>query len=438
MERYDVVVVGTGAAGLYTCLNLDKSKKILLITKGNPLDSDSYLAQGGICTLKDDSDYATYFEDTLRAGRYENCKIAVDNMIMQSRDIITDLIDKGVDFDRKDGSLQYTREGGHSIFRILHHQDITGKEITSTLYERVRELDNVTLLDNTLLLDIIELNKKCCGVVIKNEEGNILPILAKDVVLATGGIGGLFVNSTNFSHITGDGIAIASRHNVELKNVNYIQIHPTVLFQKCKGRRFLISESVRGEGAKLLNHKGERFVDELLPRDVVAGAILNEMNKYNLECVYLDFSDIPKEEILVHFPNIYNKCLEEGYDITKECIPVVPAQHYLMGGIRADICGVTSMPHLYAVGETACNGVHGANRLASNSLLESLTFSKNCARVINYDKPTNIIPETIEIDTSKYQNIDRWQEENKNIILNKIKEIDEVFYDKWCNNASNR
>ncbi len=430
---YDVIVVGTGVAGLYTCLKLSREKKVLLLTKDEVLNCDSYLAQGGICTLLDEEDYKPYFEDTLRAGRFENDLIAVDDMLKQSREIIRDLIDNGVDFDKNaDGSLNYTREGGHSTFRILHHQDVTGKEITSKLFEQVKKLSNVTIKQFTLVMDIIQNGKACCGVVVKDEDKNPQAVYSRDVVFATGGLGGLFANSTNFSHITGDAFAIAIRNGVELKNINYIQIHPTVLFSKSLGRRFLISESVRGEGAKLLNKNGERFVNELLPRDVVAGAILEQMRKDNTEHVWLDFSDIPKKEIMKHFPNIYSKCLEEGFDVTKQPIPVVPAQHYLMGGIRADICGVTSLKHLYAVGETANNGVHGANRLASNSLLESLTFSKNCARVINYDK-SEMAKCDIKIDLSKYANAEKWQKENKALVLEEIKKNDEVFYDKWCN-----
>ena len=430
---YDVIVVGTGVAGLYTCLNLAKEKKILLLTKDEVLNCDSYLAQGGICTLLDEKDYKPYFEDTLKAGRFENDLIAVHDMLVQSKTIISDLILKGVDFDKNiDGSLNYTREGGHSTFRILHHQDITGKEITSKLYGRVKELDNVTIKEFALVMDILEQDNSCCGVIVKEGEKEPEAIYSRDVVFATGGLGGLFVNSTNFGHITGDAFAIAKRHGVELKNINYIQIHPTVLYSKSKGRRFLISESVRGEGAKLLNKDKERFVNELLPRDVVAGAIINQMKKDNTEHVWLDFSDISNEEIMHHFPNIYNKCLEEGYDVTKEPIPVVPAQHYLMGGIRADICGVTSLKHLYAVGETANNGVHGANRLASNYLLESLTFSKNCARVINYDKSV-FNKKNIEIKMKKYSDVEKWQKENKQLVLEEIRKNDEVFYDKWCN-----
>lgn len=433
-NRYDTIIVGTGAAGLYASLNLDEEKQILLITKDEAMNCDSYLAQGGISCLHDDGDYAQYFADTLKAGRYENCKIAVHDMIMQSRTVINDLIAKGVDFDLHDGEIEYTREGGHSIFRILHHADVTGKEITSKLYDRVRERKNITIMEYTEMLDILEVNGVCCGVVLRLQNGDIVPVEASDVILATGGIGGLFQNSTNFAHTTGDSFAIALRHNVELKNIHYIQIHPTVLYSKKEGRRFLISESVRGEGAILRNEKGERFIDELLPRDVVAGAILQEMNKFGTDHVYLDFCNIPKDKILRHFPNIYAKCLDEGYDVTKECIPVVPAQHYLMGGIRADICGITSMPHLFAVGEVACNGVHGANRLASNSLLESLTFSKNAARVINYNSPANTVRADLsEFDADKYRDTEAWNKENKRLVLDEIKKNDEVFYDKWCN-----
>lgn len=428
---YDVIVVGTGVAGLYTCLMLDSSKKVLLLTKDEALNCDSYLAQGGICTLLDEQDYKPYFCDTLKAGRYENDLIAVHDMICQSKEIISDLIAKGVDFDKNaDGSLNFTREGGHSTFRILHHKDVTGKEITTKLFQAVQKLSNVTLEEHTLVMDIVKADGKCAGVVCA-KDGIVRPIFARDVVFATGGLGGLFASSTNFSHITGDAFAIALRHGVELKNINYIQIHPTVLFSRTKGRRFLISESVRGEGAKLLDKNGNRFVDELLPRDIVAGAIMEQMKKDNTEHVWLDFGDIPRQEILRHFPNIYNKCLEEGYDVTRQPIPVLPAQHYLMGGIRADICGVTSLPHLYAVGETANNGVHGANRLASNSLLESLTFAKNCARVINFDAAKGATKCDIELE--KYQDIEAWQAENKRIVLQEIRNKDEVFYDKWCN-----
>ena len=220
----------------------------------------------------------------------------------------------------------------------------------------------------------------------ENEDGATedipIKIYADDVIMATGGIGGMYKHSTNYPHLTGDALNIAQKHGIELENTDYVQIHPTTLFSRKPGRRFLISESVRGEGAVLYDKNHQRFVNELLPRDVVTEAIHKQMEEDNTEYVWLSMENIPKETILSHFPNIYNHCLEEGYDVTKEPIPVVPAQHYFMGGIKVDYDSRTTMEHLYAVGETSCNGVHGANRLASNSLLESLVFAKRAARKI--------------------------------------------------------
>ena len=434
---YDVIVVGTGVAGLYTCLNIDKNKKVLLLTKDEVLNSDSYLAQGGIATLHDDEDFNAYYADTMRAGRYENNEVAVIDMINQSRNIICDLIDKGTQFDKRSGELEYTREGGHSIHRILHHKDITGNEITTTLYNRVRELSNVEIVEHTIMLDILVNNDRCSGVVCRLPSGDIVCVNAYDVVLATGGLGGLFKNSTNFAHITGDALSIAINHDVKINNIDYIQIHPTVLSSKAEGRKFLISESIRGEGATLHNEVGERFVDELLPRDIVSAAILAEMEKYSTDHVYLDCSAIENSKLLAHFPNICERCGEDGYDLSCERIPVVPAQHYMMGGIASDIHGVTSLAHLYAVGECAGNGVHGANRLASNSLLESLTFSLNCAKQINNNTSDSVDNTNISIDSSNYSDLNAWYESSKNAIMSEIKKNNEVFYDKWCNDEDN-
>ena len=220
------------------------------------------------------------------------------------------------------------------------------------------------------------------------QPGGELPveIYAEDTILASGGIGGRYQHSTNYPHLTGDALDIAKKHNVRLEHLDYVQIHPTTLYSKKPGRRFLISESVRGEGAVLYNSKKERFVNELLPRDVVTKAIQEEMKKEGTDHVWLSMENIDKDTILHHFPHIYERCLEEGYDVTKECIPVVPAQHYFMGGIWVDADSKTSMDQLYAVGETSCNGVHGANRLASNSLLESLVFAKRAAKAISAEK----------------------------------------------------
>ncbi|MFR1756624.1 MAG: L-aspartate oxidase [Thomasclavelia spiroformis] len=429
-NNFDVIIVGTGAAGLFAGLCLPVNLNVLMITKDKMENSDSYLAQGGICTLKSADDFDAFYQDTLKAGRNENNPESVRIMIQQSPQIMKDLMDYGVKFDRdSEGNLAYTREGAHSEFRILHHQDVTGKEITSKLIRQVKLRNNITVIEEATMLDIISENNKVSGIIMENNS-DIVQINAKVVILATGGIGGLFKHSTNFRHITGDSFAIALRNNIQLENINYIQIHPTTLYTTKPGRSFLISESVRGEGAYLLNCKMERFVNELLPRDVVSNAIKNEMNKYNMPYVYLSVMHMDHQQIQTRFPHIYNRCLKEGYDMYKEPIPVVPAQHYLMGGIKSDTFGKTSMENLYAVGETACNGVHGANRLASNSLLESLVFAKRAARVIK-DEIENIDFDPKYVDVSKYDK-DRLMKENRDLIMNEIKRKDGEFYDKWC------
>ncbi|MFQ6792797.1 L-aspartate oxidase [Thomasclavelia sp.] len=433
-NNYDVIIVGTGAAGLFAGLCLPVDLKILMITKNKIENSDSYLAQGGICTLKSADDFDAFYQDTLKAGRNENNPESVKIMIQQSPQIMKDLMDYGVEFDRDSkGNLAYTREGAHSQYRILHHQDVTGKEITSKLIMQIKQRDNVTIIEDATMLDIINKNNVASGIVME-KDGKNYQMNAKVVILATGGIGGLFQHSSNFRHITGDSFAIALRNDIQLENLNYIQIHPTTLYTTKPGRSFLISESVRGEGAYLLNPRMERFVDELLPRDVVSNAIKAEMDKYNANHVYLSVIHMDHDQIKERFPNIYNRCLEEGYDMFKDPIPVVPAQHYLMGGIKTNIWGQTSMKNLYAVGETACNGVHGANRLASNSLLESLVFAKRAAKKIcEHIDDTLLIDRIIDLD--KYDK-DKLALENKELIMNEIKRKDGEFYDKWCKSES--
>ena len=344
--------------------------------------------------MRNEEDYDGYFEDTMRAGHYENRKESVDIMIRSSQDIIRDLIRYGVEFqkapegeggeDKADLLKEYafTREGAHSRPRILFHEDITGKEITSKLLAQVKKLENVSIYEYTAMKDIIEEDGRCTGIVAEGPAGEEIRIHGDCTILATGGIGGRYRHSTNFPHLTGDAIDISKRHGIRLEHLDYVQIHPTTLYSEKPGRRFLISESVRGEGAVLLDKNKKRFVNELLPRDVVTKAIREQMEKDGTDYVWLSMRDIDKEVIMKHFPNIYRHCLEEGYDVTKECIPVVPAQHYFMGGIWVDSDSRTSMENLFAVGETSCNGVHGANRLASNSLLESLVFAKRAARKI--------------------------------------------------------
>ena len=394
----DVVIVGTGAAGLFAALNLPRDRKILIITKKDAESSDSFLAQGGICVLRDQTDYESYFEDTMRAGHYENRKESVDIMIRSSREIIRELIGYGVKFERRDSGTEqdapeaqekpekpdkqetegqenflddyaFTREGAHSRPRILFHEDVTGKEITSKLLAQVRSLENVRIMEYTTMTDIIveetdvqtgENGVQCAGIIAEDARGNILKIRAPYTILASGGIGGLYEHSTNYPHLTGDALRIAEKHGIRLEHLDYVQIHPTTLYSKKPGRRFLISESVRGEGAILLDKNGKRFTDELQPRDVVTAAIREQMEKDGTDHVWLSMERIDKNTILNHFPNIYEHCLEEGYDVTKEWIPVVPAQHYFMGGIWVDRDSQTSMEHLFAAGETSCNGVHGA------------------------------------------------------------------------------
>ena len=383
-KQTDVLIAGSGCAGLYCALNLSDDTKITIITKATIEESDSFLAQGGMCMLKNDEDYDSYFEDTMRAGHYENDKTSVDIMIRSSQDVVKDLVSIGVDFEREaDGSFCFTREGAHSDKRILYHKDITGKEITSKLLAQAKQKKNIEIIEHAMLLDILEKDGRCIGGVIR-ENGQLKVVESKVLVLATGGVGGLYRHSTNFRQLTGDALAIALKHNISTKDINYIQIHPTTLWlENDRKRSFLISESVRGEGAKLYDKNGNRFVDELLPRDLLTNEIKKQMEKDQTEFVWEDLRPIPIEELQAHFPNIVKRCMEEGYDVTKECIPVVPAQHYYMGGIRVDHESKTSMDCLYAVGETACNGVHGKNRLASNSLLESLVFAKRAAKQIN-------------------------------------------------------
>ena len=379
-EFFDVVIVGTGAAGLYCALNLPERLTVLILTKRKADESDSFLAQGGICMLRGEEDFHPYMEDTLRAGHYENDRDAVDLMIRSSNSIIRDLVRRGVRFARPgDGSLDFTREGAHCRPRILYHEDVTGREITQTLLEEAMKRENLILREETTMLDIISDDTACGGVVAAGPDGVPYTVGAGAVVLACGGIGGLFKNSTNFPHITGDALAIAMRRNIAVQHLDYIQIHPTTLYSTRPGRRFLISESARGEGALLYDKNGQRFTDELQPRDLLSAAIREQMEKDGTDFVWEDLRPLGERTLRTHFPNICQHCQEEGYDVLRGPIPVVPAQHYFMGGIRVDLSSRTAMPGLYACGEISCNGVHGRNRLASNSLLESLVFAQRAA-----------------------------------------------------------
>lgn len=433
MQNYktDILIVGTGASGLFAALHCPIDKNILMITKDAVENSDSFLAQGGICVLRDENDYDSFMEDTLKAGHYENRRESVDIMIRSSREVINELIGYGVDFAKlANGELNYTREGCHSKARILFHEDITGKEITRNLLKAVQKLPNVHILEYVTMLDLIEQDNTCFGILAKAKNDEYLTIEADNTILASGGIGGLYEHSTNYPHLTGDAIAIALRHNIKLENPDYVQIHPTSLYTNKPGRSFLISESVRGEGAKLYGKDGRRFANEVLPRDLMTAEIKKQMAKDNMPYVWLDMTVLGKDVILNHFPHIYEKCLEEGFDVTKQWIPIVPAQHYYMGGIHVDKYSKTTMNNLYAVGETSCNGVHGANRLASNSLLEGLVFAKRAVNKIHDGE--NAQHKKYDIDFAQLannvqQNIDREKiilaQEYKQAIFNEMDKV---------------
>ncbi|MGU8764021.1 L-aspartate oxidase [Clostridium perfringens] len=412
----DVLIVGSGVAGLYASLNLREDLEIIMVSKKTVDLCNSSLAQGGIAVARGKEDFHSFIEDTLKAGKYENNIDSVRVLVEESMNNINKLMDLGANFEKDENGVLFTKEGAHEINRIVYHKDITGKHVEDILLENVKRRKNIKIIEECEMVDIYHRDNRCIGALF-NKDGQDLSIYAKVVILATGGIGGLFKKSTNERIITGDSIGIAIRNNIEIKDLSYIQIHPTAFFsKKSEEKRFLISESVRGEGGKLLNCNGERFVDELLPRDIVSKKIYEEMKKTNSNNVFLDVSFMEKSFLQNRFPNIYNKCLEEGIDISKEPIPVAPAQHYFMGGIKVDLNGKTSMENLYAFGETSCTGVHGANRLASNSLLEALVFSRRGALEINsYIDNLELI-----IEERECEDLDKYRLLNRKILIDEI------------------
>ncbi|EGT3613649.1 L-aspartate oxidase [Clostridium perfringens] len=412
----DVLIVGSGVAGLYASLNLREDLEIIMVSKKSVNLCNSSLAQGGIAVARGKEDFQSFIEDTLKAGKYENNIDSVKVLVEESMDNINKLIDLGANFEKDENGVLFTKEGAHKINRIVYHKDITGKHVEDILLENVKRRKNVKIIEDCEMVDIYHRDNRCIGALF-NKDGETLSIYAKVVILATGGIGGLFKKSTNERIITGDSIGVAIRNNIEIKDLSYIQIHPTAFFsKKSEEKRFLISESVRGEGGKLINCNGERFVDELLPRDIVSKKIYEEMKKTNSNNVFLDVSFMEKSFLQNRFPNIYNKCLEEGIDISKEPIPVAPAQHYFMGGIKVDLNGKTSMENLYAFGETSCTGVHGANRLASNSLLEALVFSRRGSLEINsYIDDLELI-----IEEKECEDLDKYRLLNRKILIDEI------------------
>lgn len=400
-RKVDFLVIGSGSAGLIYALKVAEHGKVLILSKSGMDDTATSYAQGGIAVVMYSPDnYEKHIADTLKAGAGINDKNIVKITITESTERVKELIDWGTQFDKeKSGKYALAREGGHSEFRILHHQDNTGFEIQRALSEKVRQHPNIEILEQYFAIDLItqhhlneEVNRRrtdiqCFGAYALNERtGQVETIIAKTTMVATGGMGNIYQTTTNPLFATGDGLAMAYRAKAQLENLEFVQFHPTSLYNPGEKPSFLITEALRGSGAILKTRKGKPFMEKyhplgsLAPRDIVARAIDNEMKLSGDDFVYLDARDIDKNEILHHFPTIYAKCLSIGIDITKAMIPVVPAAHYACGGIKTDENGKTSIHNLYASGEVACTGLHGANRLASNSLLEATVFSHRASQ----------------------------------------------------------
>lgn len=387
---FDVIVVGTGAAGLYSALCLPASLRVAIVSKTSLPISASDWAQGGIAAVVDPQDSVDlHIADTLKAGAGLCDRAAVEFLVTHASKCIDSLVDLGVGFDRADEKLALTLEAAHSRPRVLHAADTTGRALVSTLADRVLAQSNITVLTQAFALDLWIVDGCCQGISLLNA-GAIDWVRASAVILATGGGGQVYAQTTNPEVSTGDGVGMVQRAGGLLRDLEFVQFHPTAL-TKAGAPRFLISEAVRGEGAHLVDDRGYRFAfdyhpaGELAPRDVVSQAIFSHLQKHSPDpatgCVWLDLSPIPAEKIRHRFPNIIQVCQHWGIDILTELIPVAPAAHYWMGGIYTDLCAQTSIPNVYAVGETASTGVHGANRLASNSLLECVVFGAQLAKI---------------------------------------------------------
>ena len=392
--RHDVLIIGGGAAGLSLALRLPDTLRVAIITKGDETESSTYHAQGGVsAVLRKDDSYASHIADTLDAGGGLCDPAAVQFTVEHGPDNIRWLTELGVPFtadSHPDGSKSWhlTREGGHSQRRVIHAADATGRALETTLMNHVQHSPHIEMFSHHIAVDLITgiklglKHNRCIGAYVLNKESDhVETFQARYVVLATGGANKVYLYTTNPDGSTGDGIAMAWRAGCQIANMEFMQFHPTCLFHP-HAKSFLLTEALRGEGGKLLLPDGSRFMDkfdargELAPRDIVARAIDHEIKRLGVECLYLDISFKPAAFITSHFPNIYAKCLEFGIDITKQPMPVVPAAHYTCGGVMVDLNSRTNIENLYAVGETSFTGLHGANRLASNSLLECLVFAE--------------------------------------------------------------
>lgn len=397
-SQFDVLIIGSGLAGLSLALRVADNASVAVVSKCELHEGSSYYAQGGVAAvLGDDDSIQSHENDTLRAGAGLCKPETVDFVITHGPENIDWLIDRGVGFSLEQDGEHYhlTREGGHSHRRVIHAADATGKAIETTLEQQTRDHPNITLFERAIAVDLITSrkldkpgNNRCLGAyVLQRDSGEVMVLSALNTVLATGGASKIYLYTSNPDTSTGDGIAMAWRAGCRVANMEFVQFHPTCLYHP-QAKSFLISEALRGEGAYLLLPDGSRFMQrhdtrgELASRDIVARAIDYEMKKGGLDSVYLDISHRPREFIVEHFPTIYERCLEFGMDITRGPIPVVPAAHYTCGGIKTDLDGKTDVDHLYAIGECTCTGLHGANRLASNSLLECLVFSQSASQSI--------------------------------------------------------
>lgn len=447
----DVLIIGSGIAGLYAALQVDENFRVVIVTKKSKAESNTNLAQGGIASVIDSKDsYERHIEDTLVAGAGLCKREAVEILVTEGPQRIKDLIDIGTNFTFKDGKLDLAKEGGHSAHRIVHAADLTGKEVERALIEAINSRKNITMLEDHIAIDLITehnvyqlkereiKNRHCWGAYVLDVKSNIVKtITARKTLLATGGLGQVYLHTTNPLIATGDGFAIAYRAGAKIGNMEFIQFHPTSFYSSADYSNvskpaFLISEAVRGFGGILRTKDSSEFMykydtrKELAPRDIVARAIDNELKKRGDEFVYLDITHKNKEQIIEHFPHIYKRCLEYGIDISKDYIPVVPAAHYACGGIIVDTCGRTSLSNLYACGEVSMTGVHGANRLASNSLLEALVFSFRASSDMN---------ERIMRDAPDIPQIPSWDDsgtltaDEKVMISHSIKEVKQVMWD---------
>ena len=447
--KTDVLIIGSGIAGLFAALKISEYADVILVTKKNKAESNTNYAQGGIATVIDPNDsFEKHVEDTLIAGAGLCDRKVVESMVKEGPDRIKDLIDIGTMFTKKGNDFDLAKEGGHSMSRILHAKDLTGQEIERALIHAVEEKANIIIYENAIAIDLLtehnisgkpeslNENKNCWGAYILDSAKNeVIKITAKATVLATGGLGQMYLHTTNPLIATGDGFAMAYRAGVELGNMEFIQFHPTSFYNtktNSDGHSFLISEAVRGFGGLLRTKDGDLFMEqydprkELAPRDIVARAIDNELKKRGDDFVNLDLTHKNANDIIEHFPNIYSTCLKNGIDITKEFIPVVPAAHYACGGIVVDLNGLTSLTGLYAAGEVTMTGVHGANRLASNSLLEALVYAYRCSISINkFLSNTDIkIPKLLDWDDSGTLTSDE-----KVLITHSVNEVKQTMWD---------